>query len=129
MHATYSVTKDHNCRINQTSRKNLIHCSGTASRENSVELFVTKTNSGNERNKFCSNPQKIKLTVTARDELVERELTSSERQTIKIGMPQLIIQRDASKTGWRQFVREPPRGELDHIRKGQKISMYWSSLQ
>ena len=55
------------------SRKNLIHCSGSASRENSVQLFVATTNSGNERKNSDQPPQKIKSTVTARAELVERE--------------------------------------------------------
>ena len=82
------------------------------------------------REKILINPPK-KSSQQSLPELNwwKEKLTSSERQTTKIGMPHLIIQPDASKTGWRQFVREPPRGELDHIRKGQKISMYWSSLQ
>ena len=51
MHATYSVTKDHNYGINQTPTKTLVHRSG-------------------------SDP-----TVTGRVEVVDGEFTSSERQT------------------------------------------------
>ena len=50
MHATYSVTKDYNYGINQTPGKNLVHCSGSASRENSVQVVATAANSGSERN-------------------------------------------------------------------------------
>ena len=43
-------------------------------------LATTTTNSGSERNKFLSNQNKAKLTVTGRVEAVEGEFTSSERQ-------------------------------------------------
>ena len=99
MHATYSVTKDHNYGINQTSRKTLVHCSSSASRENSVQVLATTTNSGSEKNKFLSNQNKIKLTTTGRIEVVEREFTSSERQTTE-NRNVTIIQTDASKTRW-----------------------------
>ena len=79
MHATYSVTKDHNYGINQTFF--LVHCSGSASRENSVQVLATTANSGSERNKFLSSQNKIKTTVTGRVEAVEGEFTPSERQT------------------------------------------------
>ena len=104
MHATYSITKDHNYGINQTHGKTLVHCSGSASRENSVQVLAKTTNSGSERNKFLSNQIKIKPTVTGRVEVVEGEFTSSERQTTeKIGM----------QTGWGgQSVRETTRGKL-----------------
>ena len=81
MLATYIVIKDHNYGINQTPSKTLVHCSGSASRENSVQVLVTTTNSGSERNKFLSNQNKIKPTVTGRVEMVEGEFTSSEWQT------------------------------------------------
>ena len=81
MHATYSVTKDHNYGINQTPRETLVHCPGSASRENSVQVLATTTNSGSERSKFLSNQSKIKPAVTDRVEVVEGEFTSSERQT------------------------------------------------
>ena len=41
MHATYSITKDHNYGINQTPRKTLVHCPGSACRENSVQVYAT----------------------------------------------------------------------------------------
>ena len=44
MHATYSVTKDHNYGINQTPIGTLVHCSGSASRENSVQVGSCNNN-------------------------------------------------------------------------------------
>ena len=64
MRATYSVTKDHNYGINQTPRETLVHCLGSASKENTVQVLATTTNSGSERNKFLSNQSKIKPAVT-----------------------------------------------------------------
>ena len=55
MHATYSVTKNYNYGINQTPRKTLVHCSGSASKENSMHVLATTTNSNSERSKFSSN--------------------------------------------------------------------------
>ena len=81
MHATYSVTKGHNYGIKQTPRKTLVHCSGSASMENFVQVLVTTKNSGNERNKFLSNRNKIKPTFTGRVGVVEGEFASSEQQT------------------------------------------------
>ena len=81
MRATYSVTKDHNYGINQTPRETLVHCLGSASKDNTVQVLATITNSGSERNKFLSNQSKIKPAVTGRVEVVEGEFTSSERQT------------------------------------------------
>ena len=55
MHATYSVTEVHNYGNNQTTpRKTLVHCSGGASRQNSVQVLGTTTNSGSERKGFLS---------------------------------------------------------------------------
>ena len=76
MHVTFSVNKDHNYGINQTPRKSLVHCSDSASRENSVQVLATATNSG----KFLSNKNKMKPTITGRVEVVEGEFTSSEQQ-------------------------------------------------
>ena len=68
--------------------------------------------------------KKIKPTVTGRAEVVEGKFTFSKRQTTEyeechskaivqtIGIPQLIIQTNASKTGWGQPVREPLRENL-----------------
>ena len=61
--------------------------------------------------------------------MVEGEFIFLNGKPLKIGIPQLKIQTDISKTGWRQSVREPPQRKLGDIRKGQNISMYWSSLQ
>ena len=44
MHATYSVSKDHNYGIKQTPRETPIPCSGSASRENSLQVLATVTN-------------------------------------------------------------------------------------
>ena len=76
MYGTYSITKDHNYGINQASRKNLVHCSGSASRENLVQVLATARNSGSERKKFLSNQNKAKRTFTGRLEVVEGEFTS-----------------------------------------------------
>ena len=46
-----------------------------------MQVLATTTNSGSGRNKFLSNQNKIKPTVTGRVEVVEVEFTSSERQT------------------------------------------------
>ena len=78
IHVSYSVTKDRNYGINQTPRKTIVHCSGTAFKENSAQILVTTTNLGSERNEFLSNQNKIKLTVTGRAKVVEGEFTSSE---------------------------------------------------
>ena len=47
---------------------------------------------------------------------MENLLLQNEK-SLNIGMPQLIIQTDASETGLGQSVREPLRGKLGHIRK------------
>ena len=100
MHATYSVTKDHNYGINQATRETLVHCSGSVSRENSVQVLTTTTNSGSERKKFLTNQNKIKPTVTGRVEVVEGKFASSERQTTENRNATLNNPTDASKTGW-----------------------------
>ena len=64
MYATCSVTKDHIYGINQTPRETLVHFSGGASRENSVQVLAATTNLGSERNKFLSNQNKIEPAVT-----------------------------------------------------------------
>ena len=130
MRATYSVTKDHNYGINQTPRETLVHCSGSASRENSVQVLATTVNSGNERNKFLSNQSKIKPAVAGRVEVVEGEFTSSERQTTENRNTTVNNPNECFQNRLRgQSVREQPRGKLGHIRKRQNISIYWSSLQ
>ena len=78
IHVSYSVIKDRNYGINQTPRKTIVHCSDTAFKENSAQVLVTTTNLGSERNKFLSNQNKIRLTVTGRAKVVEGEFTSSE---------------------------------------------------
>ena len=100
MHATYSVTKGHNYGINQATRETLVHCSGSVSRENSVQVLTTTTNSGSERKKFLTNQNKIKPTVTGRVEVVEGKFASSERQTTENRNATLNNPTDASKTGW-----------------------------
>ena len=100
MNATYSITTDHNYEINQTPRKTLVHCPGSACRENSVQVYATTRNPGNERNKFLSNQNKIKPTFTGKVEAWKENLILQNGKPLKIGMPQLIIQTDASKTCW-----------------------------
>ena len=80
MHRTYSVTKAHSYGINQTPRKTFVQCSCSTSTENSGQVLATKTNSGSERNRFLSNQNKIKPTVTNRVKIMEGEFTSSEQQ-------------------------------------------------
>ena len=94
MYATCSVTKDHNYGINQTPRETLVHFSGGASRENSVQVLAATTNLGSERNKFLSNQNKIEPAVTERVEVVEGEFTFLEWQTTENKSS-----NDASKTG------------------------------
>ena len=94
------------------------------SRENSLQVLATTTNSGSETNKFLSNQNKIKPTVNSRVEVVEGEFISSKRQTTDnrnatVNNPNGCFQ---NKLGG-QSVSETPRGELGHIRKGQNISM------
>ena len=130
MGATYSVTKDHNYAINQNPRETLVHCSGSASSENSVQVLATKTNSGSERNKFLSNQSKIKPAVTGRVEVVEGELTSSEQQTTENRNATVNNSNGCFQSRLEGTVCQgTTTGELGHIRKGQNISIYWSSLQ
>ena len=126
MLATYIVIKDHNYGINQTPSKTLVHCSGSASRENSVQVLVTTTNSGSERNKFLSNQNKIKPTVTRRVEVVEGEFTSSEWQTTEnrnatVNHPNGCLQ-DRLRAVCQVITMEG--GRLGYISKGQNISMF-----
>ena len=126
MLATYIVIKDHNYGINQTPSKTLAHCSGSASRENSVHVLVTTTNSGSERNKFLSNQNKIKPTVTGRVEMVEGEFTSSEWQTTEnrnatVNHPNGCFQ---DRLGAVCQVITMEGGRLGYISKGQNISMF-----
>ena len=102
MQTTYSVTKDDNHGINQTTRKTLVHFSGRASRKNSVQVLATTKNSGSEGNKFLSN-QKKKLSQQSQADLKwwKENLLLRNNKPLKIGMPQLVIQVDASKTGLR----------------------------
>ena len=126
MLATYIVIKDHNYGINQTPSKTLVHCSGSASRENSVQVLVTTTNSGSGRNKFLSNQNKIKPTVTGRVEVVEGEFTSSEWQTTEnrnatVNHPNGCLQ---DRLGAVCQVITMEGGRLGYISKGQNISMF-----
>ena len=63
--------------------KTLVHCSGSVSRENSVQVLATTTDLGSDRNKLLSTQNKIKPTVTDRAEVMEGKFTSSEWQTIE----------------------------------------------
>ena len=61
MQRACSVTKDHSHEINQTPRKTLVHCSGSASRDNSVQgeyLQQKQIQAARETNSYHS---KIKL--------------------------------------------------------------------
>ena len=58
--------------------KTLVHCSGSVSRENSVQVLATTTDLGSDRNKLLSTQNKIKPTVTDRAEVMEGKFTSSE---------------------------------------------------
>ena len=61
-----------------TTMKTLVHCSGSISRENSVQVLATTTDLGSDRNKLLSTQNKIKPTVTDRAEVMEGKFTSSE---------------------------------------------------
>ena len=111
-----------------TPMKTLVHCSGSVSWENSVQVLATTTDLGSDRNKLLSTQNKIKPTVTDRAEVMEENLLLQNDKPLKKGMPKLIIQMDAFKTTWGQSIWEPQWGEFGHIRKEQNISMYWSSL-
>ena len=57
---------------------------------------------------------KIKLSQPSLTELKwwKENLLIQNGKPLKIGMSQLIIQTNASKTGWRPSIREPPRWDL-----------------
>ena len=131
MRATYSVAKDHNYGINQTPRETLVHCPGSASRENSAQVLTTTTNSGSERSKFLLNQSKIKPAVTGRVEVVEGKFTSSERQTTENRNTTVNNPNGCFQNRLGEVCQGSTRGEggLGHIMKGQNISIYWSSLQ
>ena len=86
MHATYSITKDHNYGIDQFPRKTLVHCSGSASRENSVEVLATTTNSSSERNKFSSNQRKLSQRLLAELKLWKENLFLQNSKLQKIAV-------------------------------------------
>ena len=111
MHTTYSVTKDHNYGINQTAKKTFIHCSVSASRENSVQVLATVANSGVERNEFLSNQKRIKPTVTGRVEVAEGEFTFSEQQTTENKTVTVNNPNRCSKTGWVAVFQGSTTGE------------------
>ena len=100
MRTTYSVTTWQNYGINQTPRETLIHRSGSASRENSVQVFATRTNSGSERNKFLSNQNKINQQSLAELKWWKENFFLQNGKSLRIGIPQSLIQTDTSKTGW-----------------------------
>ena len=124
MHATYSITKDHNYGIDQFPRKTLVHCSGSTCRENSVEVLATTTNSSSERNKFSSNQKKLSQRLLTELKLWKENLFLQNSKPLKIGVSQFIIQTGASKTGWGAVCQGNNTGKLGHIRKEQNISMY-----
>ena len=128
MYATYSVTKDHNYGINQTSRETLVYCLGSASRENSVQVLATTTNSGSERSKFLSNQSKIKPAVTGRVEVVEGEFTSSERQTTENRNTTVNNPNGCFQNRLGAVCQETTTGG-NWYKTYQNISIYWSSLQ
>ena len=61
-----------------TPMKTLVHCSGSVSWENSVQVLATTTDLGSDRNKLLSTQNKIKPKVTDRAEVMEGKFTSSE---------------------------------------------------
>ena len=122
MRATYSVAKDHNYEINQTLRETPVHCPGSASRENSVQVLAT-TNSGSERSKFLSRQSKIKPAVTGRVEVVEGEFTSLERQTTENRNTTVNDPNGSFKNRLGAVSGNHHGGELGHIKKGQNINI------
>ena len=114
---------------NKFRNKGNVHCSGSASRENSVQVLATITNSSSERSKFLSNQNKIKPTVTDRAEVVEGEFTYSERQTTENRNVIVNNPNECFQNRLEAVCQGTTTLGLGHIRKGQNISMYWSSLQ
>ena len=94
-----------------------------------MQVLATITNSGSERNKFLSNQSKIKSSVTGRVEVVEGEFTSSERQTTENRNTTVNDPNGCFQNRLGAIFQGTTTGELGHIRKGQNISIYWSSLQ
>ena len=89
--------------------------------------------------------KRMQLTALAKTTIMELikllEKLSFTAQAVlpgKIGMPQLITKTNAFKRGWGgggggvaggQSVIKSPREKLGHVRKGQNLSMFWSSMQ
>ena len=87
--------------------------------------------------------KRMQLTALAKTTIMELikllEKLSFTAQAVlpgKTGMPQLITKTNAFKRGWgggggggRQSVIKSPREKLGHVRKGQNLSMFWSSMQ
>ena len=117
MHATYSVTKEHNYGINQTPRETLVQA---LLRERIQCRYMQQQQQIQAVRETSSYQTKIKLSLQSLAELKrwKENLLLQNGKPLKIGMSQLIIQTDAFKAGWGQSVREPPKGELGHIRKG-----------
>ena len=86
MHATYSITKDCNYGIDQFPRKTLAHGSDSTSRENSVEVLATTTNSSSERNKFSSNQKKLSQRLLAELKLWKENLFLQNSKLQKIAV-------------------------------------------
>ena len=95
MHATYRVTKDHNYGINQTPRETPVHCSWRIQ----CRYLQQQIHAERETNSYQT---KIKLSQQSLAELKwwKENLLLQNSKLLKIGMAQLIIQMDASKTSW-----------------------------
>ena len=92
-------------------------------------VLATITNSSSERSKFLSNQNKIKPTITYRVEVVEGEFTYSERQTTENRNVTVNNPNECFQNRLEAVYQGTTTLGFGHIRKGQNISMYWSSLQ
>ena len=101
MHATYSVTEGHNYEINQNPTKlsftaqavlrDRIHC--RCLQQQQIQA-MRETNSDKTKIKLSQQPPLAELKWCKNNLLLQND------KPLKIVMPLLIIQTDASKTSW-----------------------------
>ena len=101
-----------------------------------MTLALPQENVLDIQNKRMQLTALAKTTITELIKLLEKlSFTAQAVLPGKIGMPQLITKTNAFKRGWgggvagRQSVIKSPREKLGHVRKGQNLSMFWSSMQ
>ena len=83
-------------------------------RGNSVQILATTQIQVVRETNFYQTKTNLSQQSLAELKWWKENLLLQNGKPLKIEMPQLIIQTDASKTSWGNSVREPPRGNL-HI--------------